>query len=103
MADYKKQNYIREVANKIREESGCTSTRRGIEELFDTYAVLAMAKGCDVTDEDVHDAWSAWAIKHNPNDDSIVPFEKLSDEIQDLDIKYRKAIHAVACTLPEFS
>lgn len=97
------ENYIREIANQIRKASGSTNLAlEGIDELFDIYAVLAMAKGCDVTDEDIHDAWSAWATKHSPNDDSIIPFDELSTEIQALDSKYTKAIHSVACTLPEF-
>lgn len=100
MAD---QNYIRKIANQIRAEAGCLSlTNKGIEELFDTYAVLAMAKGSSVTDEDIHDAWSAWATKYDPMDGSIVPFDDLSPDIQNLDSKYTRAICDVARTLPEF-
>ena len=97
------QNYIREIANKIRAESGCMElTNKGIEELFDAYAVLALAKGPKVTDEDVHDAWSAWATKFDPNDGSVVPFDELSPKIQGLDSPFTKAICSVASTLPEF-
>src|SRR5450759_1569268 len=97
------QNYIRKIANQIRAKAGCMAlTNKGIEELFDTYAVLALAKGPKVTDEDVHDAWSAWATKFDPMDGSIVPFEDLSPKIQDLDSPYAKAIRSVATTLPEF-
>lgn len=97
------QNYIREIADQIRVKSGCESlTNKGIEELFDTYAVLALAKGPKVTDEDVHDAWSAWATKFDPKDGSIIPFEELSPKIQGLDSPYTKAICSVASSLPEF-
>jgi hypothetical protein len=97
------QNYIREIANRIRAKANCTSlTSNGIEELFDTYAVLALAKGPKVTDEDVHDAWSAWATKFDPRDGSIIPFEELSPKIKGMDSPYKKAICSVAATLPEF-
>jgi len=97
------QNYIREIANQIRNKSGCMSlTNKGIEELFDTYAVLAFSKGPAVTDEDVHDAWSAWATKFDPKNGLIVPFDELSPKIKNLDSPYTKAIRSVAADLPAF-
>lgn len=100
MAD---QNYIRKIANQIRAEAGyLVLPIRGIEELFDTYAVLALSRGPETTDEDVHDAWSAWATKYDPDDDSNIPFNELSNEMKQKDTKYTQAICSVAKTLPEF-
>lgn len=77
-------------------------TNKGIEELFDTYAVIALSKGPEVTDEDIHDAWLAWKTKFNPQDGNIIPFEMLSPKVQDMDSKYTNTIRSVASTLPEF-
>lgn len=63
--------------------------------LYRMYALLAYTLQDAVTNMDVHDAWSAWRSGTNPLHQSIVPFEQLSPEIQNLDSKYRDAILAV--------
>ncbi len=50
----------------------------GADDLFRLYAVLLRAKGTRVTDEDVHDAWSAWMQTVDDGHASLVPFEELS-------------------------
>lgn len=91
------QNYIREIAQKIRAKVDPNALpEKGIDELFDSYAVLMLAKGEHVTNEDVHDAWSAWATKYSPTSKSLVPFENLPKEVQDDDTRFTLAIRQVA-------
>lgn len=64
--------------------------------LYCIYAVLLLAKGAAVTDEDVHNAYAAWASEHLPNLRSLVPFGALPEYVQQLDRPYTAAIHTVA-------
>lgn len=64
--------------------------------LYRQYAVLLLAKGKEVTLEDVHNAWAAWASDHDPTSRSILPFKELSLSVQRKDQNYVDAIHAVA-------
>lgn len=64
--------------------------------LLRIYAVLALAKGADVTRADVHHAWAAWRAATRPDHPSLVPFEDLSPEVQALDEPYAEAIRKVA-------
>ena len=93
-------SYIRKIANQIREKVDQSALPdRGLDELFDTYAVLALSKGTDVTNEDVHDAWSAWATKFDPTNTSLVPFDELSKRTQEEDSRFVGAIRSVAASL----
>lgn len=84
-------NYIDEIA-----------TRLGValddcdDDLLRLYALLALVKGADTTEEDVHDAWAAWRAATHPTHRSLVPFDELTPEVQALDTKYAEAIRAVA-------
>lgn len=64
--------------------------------LYRLYAVLLLAKGRDVTAEDVHNAWAAWASEHDPESRFILPFKELSLNAQRKDEPYAEAIRAVA-------
>lgn len=64
--------------------------------LYRLYAVLLLAKGQDVTVEDVHNAWTAWASDHDPENRSLLPFKELSLGVQRKDQMYVEAIHEVA-------
>ncbi|WP_328719325.1 hypothetical protein OHT52_07345 [Streptomyces sp. NBC_00247] len=64
--------------------------------LFRLYAVLLKAKGVRVTDEDVHDAWSAWMQTVNGTHESLVPFDDLDPRIRAYDAPYAEAIRAAA-------
>ncbi|MFE7672639.1 hypothetical protein ACFU5N_10520 [Streptomyces albidoflavus] len=64
----------------------------GAEDLFRLYAVLLKAKGPEVTEEDVHDAWSAWAQQTDPGHGALVPFAELDASAQALDTPY---VHAI--------
>jgi len=61
--------------------------------LYRLYAVLSFAKGSETTAEDVHDAWSAWAVVDRPDHRSAVPFDQLTPEVQQMDDLYVNAIH----------
>lgn len=64
--------------------------------LYRLYAVLLLAKGRDVTAEDVHNAWAAWASEHEPENRHLIPFKELSLSVQRKDQAYVDAIHQVA-------
>lgn len=90
-------NYLDQIAEKIHRE--VAPDKLPDEEtiaLFRLYAVLALAKGVDVTLEDVHNAWSAWMLGKDPDHESIKPFETLSDNVRQEDQPYLKAILKVA-------
>lgn len=69
---------------------------QGDEALFLGYAVLMRAKGLECTAADVHDAWSAWQLAHDPQHKALVPFAELSPAVQNEDLPYVDAIHAAA-------
>ncbi len=77
-------NYIqkaqKELAKKIKVD----------KELLDLYTLLFFVKGKDCTLENIHDAWSVWKNNSAPDHKSLVPFDELSEEVQDLDKKYDK-------------
>ncbi len=64
--------------------------------LYRLYAVLLLAKGKDVTAEDVHNAWAAWASDREPESRDLLPFKELSLRDQRRDQPYVDAIHQVA-------
>ncbi|UFQ18357.1 MULTISPECIES: DUF7701 domain-containing protein [Streptomyces] len=64
--------------------------------LFRLYAVLLRAKGEQVRDEDVHDAWSAWMQTIDSGHDALVPFEELTPQTRAADAPYAEAIRAAA-------
>lgn len=67
--------------------------------LYRLYAVLALAKGQEVTAEDVHNAWAAWASDHDPNHRHLKPFKELSLNVQRKDERFVRAIHRVTAKL----
>jgi hypothetical protein len=89
-------NYIDDIVNKLAKlMANCPI------ELLDVYALLVLIKGTDTTSKNVHDAWSVWQNNINPKHKSLMPFEALPPEIQELDDKYRDAIHAVSREIEE--
>lgn len=93
-------NYIEEIAEQIREKLDPEQLPdRGLDQLFASYALLALSKGSSVTNEDVHDAWSVWATEFDQDNASLVPFDQLSAKTQRQDQVYRDAIRDVAATL----
>lgn len=64
--------------------------------LFLIYAVLLLAKGADVTREDVHNAWVAWMMSKREQNDSMLPFDALPSDTQAEDSPFVVAIRTVA-------
>ena len=64
--------------------------------LLDLYLLLVLSQGAFVTLEDVHDAWAIWRSRTRPDHKSIIPFNDLTEEIQELDRKYMDAIVRVS-------
>lgn len=69
--------------------------------LLNLYALLAITRGPNTRLEDVHDAWSIWQNLSNPEHRSLIPFDQLTAEVQELDRKYMGAIHTAATVLEE--
>ncbi|MGY2898204.1 hypothetical protein ACVKXF_000827 [Curtobacterium sp. PvP017] len=65
-------------------------------DLFRLYAVLLLAKGQNVSAEDVHNAWVAWMTARDPNHESLRPFGELSNDVAADDEPYLTAIRRVA-------
>lgn len=89
-------NYIETIAARI--GSLCEMSMEDSREssLLRYYAVLCLIRGVDITNEDVHNAWAAWRSEDKPNHPSLIPYDKLTKEVQDLDTPYREAIKEVA-------
>lgn len=66
------------------------------ENLLDFYALLVLVKGKDTTLENVHDAWAVWTNATNSYHRSLIPFEELSAEVQELDRLYADVIVKVS-------
>lgn len=64
------------------------------------YALLAVTKGAETTMRDVHDAWAIWRQYTNPTHRSLIPYDQLSFDVQELDRPYLEAIHRAAEKLP---
>lgn len=64
--------------------------------LLRAYAVLLRAKGQNVTQSDVHDAWSAWMATQEPDHESLVPYSALAEDIRDQDRVFAEAIRRAA-------
>jgi len=90
-------NYIQEVYDLLEEELKMRGT--GYEGLLETYGLLVLIVGEKCTNEHIHDAWSIWQNKTMPDHRSLIPFDELTKEVQDLDIPYRDAVIKVASNL----
>jgi len=89
--------YLDEVAAKIK--AGVPAGKlpgEKAEGLFRIYAVLLLAKGSDVTREDVHNAWVAWKTVPDVGHVSLVPFDQLKTDVAAEDEPYVHAIHEAA-------
>jgi hypothetical protein len=69
--------------------------------LLDSYALLVLTVGADVTREHVHDAWSLWSNGIGPEHRYLVPFAELPAEVQAQDEMGRAAIVAVTRAMGE--
>ncbi|MHB1343972.1 MAG: RipA family octameric membrane protein [Thermoleophilia bacterium] len=67
-----------------------------VDELFRLYAVLLRGKGADVTQSDVHDAWSVWMATRDGRHESLVEYEDLDEGIRAEDRIFATAIRRAA-------
>ena len=86
-------NYIQKAKEELRKEIDVP------DDLLDLYTLLVIIMMRSTTKEDVHDAWSVWQNKTNPTHKSLIPFDELTSEVQELDREYRDAIIKVATKL----
>lgn len=90
-------NYLDKLAAEIQRTAHPDSTPPDeYLPLYRQYAVLLLAKGEDITVEDVHHAWAAWASDHEPDSRNLIPFKELSLSVQQWDEVYVDAIKEVA-------
>jgi hypothetical protein len=89
--------YLDEIAATIRAHIPEGRLPEGdADELLRFYAVLLRAKGADVTQSDVHDAWSVWMAQRQSDHMSLVPYTDLPENIRDEDRIFTTAIRRVA-------
>jgi hypothetical protein len=62
------------------------------EELLLLYAVLLRAKGTDVTESDIHDAWAAWVARRDKGHEALVTYEELPPDVRDQDGVFASAV-----------
>jgi len=89
-----KENYVEKIKEELDEILQMSSTM--YQGLLDVYALLVLTVGENCTNKHIHDAWSIWQSKTEPKHRSLVPFEDLTKEVQNLDIPYRNAVINVA-------
>ena len=82
-------NYIEEIKNKLQEHFNFNEEYIG---LLDVYTLLYFTHGINCRSIHVHDAWSVWQNNIDPTHRSLVPFEDLTREVQELDDQYRDVI-----------
>jgi hypothetical protein len=72
-------SYLNAIAAEIRSEVPSDSLPpEDADVLFLMYAVLLLAKGTDVSRDDVHNAWTAWMTSRGETSHpSMVPFAEL--------------------------
>ena len=89
--------YLDEIADEIRRAARQDALPdEDTTDLFRLYAVVLLAKGEDVTSEDIHNAWVAWKLERGAEHESMVPFGDLDAATQAEDSPFVSAIRAVA-------
>ena len=89
--------YLDSVAAELeRELEGALPDTDGVADLLRGYAVLLLAKGIDVTPEDVHNAWVAWMTARDPAHNALRPYRQLDDATKAEDEPFLHAIKRVA-------
>ena len=87
-------NYIEKVKSLLEVELKMKGT--DYEDLLDVYGLLVLTVGKNCTNEHIHNAWSIWQNKTQPEHRSLKPFIELTEKVQDLDELYRQAVIKVA-------
>lgn len=95
-------NYLASIAERIRREVPTDKLPDGdLHALFLMYSVLALAKGKDVTREDIHNTWVAWMTAQGKDHGSMMPFKDLPADIKAEDDVFAAAVRRVAVQLVE--
>lgn len=90
-------NYLDELAQQIKGQLDDEELPQGeTNNLFRMYAVLVLAKGTEVTREDVHNAWVTWMLSKDQQHESMVPFAALPNDVKNEDSPFVRAIREVA-------
>lgn len=84
-------NYVQKAEELLKERMPAIDSA-----LLPLYTLLVFTQGENVTREHVHDAWACWRNQTNPDHKSLIPFDQLTPEIQDLDQRYTDFIAEVA-------
>jgi hypothetical protein len=90
------ESYLDDLGAAISREFPADDSRATPPDLLRLYAVLLLAKGADVTAEDVHNAWSAWMQGRDPRHDAIKPFAELDESVKQMDEPFVAAIKRAA-------
>jgi hypothetical protein len=89
--------YLDVLADEIRREVPVDALPDdNTDDLFRSYAVLLLAKGEEVSRQDVHNAWVAWMSARGEEHESMRPFEQLPDDTKAEDSPFVLAIRRVA-------
>lgn len=92
-------SYLSDIATLIRGEVSPEIIPPDSDYLFHIYALLLLAKGTAVNEEDVHNAWCVWMESKDPNHESLVPFSQLDQKTKNMDTPFVAAIHRVSASL----
>jgi len=86
-------NYVQTFFDILKAELvAIDSYMNNCDDLVEMYELLGMTKKLDVTLKDVHEAWAIWRNRTKPNHKDLIPFEELSQEVQEWDRPYLDAI-----------
>ncbi|WP_278592621.1 RipA family octameric membrane protein [Marinobacter salarius] len=66
------------------------------EGLLLLYATLLRVKGTSITNSDIHDAWAAWMAERDVTHISLIPYNELSEEVQEEDRVFATAVRKAA-------
>lgn len=92
-------NYLQSLADAVRRElPDAELPKDEAESLLLLYGLLVALKGVEVTDEDVHDAWTAWKTLLGADHGSMVPFDQLDDDTRASDAPFTEAIRRAAAS-----
>jgi hypothetical protein len=88
-------SYVGAIASELAHELAETD-HPPEEGLLLLYALLVLTRGEATTASDVHDAWVTWQVLQGVRHDANVPFDELSREVREKDLRFVNAIHQVA-------
>lgn len=92
--------YLSDIAAAIKHELPSELVPdAGADDLMLLYALLCLTVGSSVTQENVHDAWTAWMAQRGEAHESMVPYVELDEGTRAEDEPFVAAIRRVARSL----